>query len=111
MTFDEQLKQAMEDSILKFVRSGEWCKLDYGARVTLDASCLRKVQSSIDMDSVLARVKIHVEEHMANSIFNSMATEIATDVKKIMSNTELREDIRSIIREKIRMAAAGLEKP
>lgn len=111
MTFDEQLKQSMEDSILKLIRSGDWCKLDYNARVNLDAAFLRKVQSSVNMEDVLARVQAHVEDHIANSIYNAMATEIATDVKKIMSNTELREDIRAIIREKIRTAAAALGKP
>lgn len=110
MTFDEQLKQAMEDSLLKLIRSGEWCRLDYSARYKLDAAFIRQVQASVDMDNVLARVRSHVEDHIANSIYNAMATEIATDIKKIMSNTELREDIRAVIREKIRTVSEALKK-
>jgi hypothetical protein len=102
MTFDEQIQQAVQDSLLKLLRSGEWCKIDYAAKIPLGADFLRKVQASVNMDNVLARVTEQVETRIADAILNSMATEIATDVKKIMSNTELREDIRATLRARMR---------
>ncbi len=110
MTFDEQLQQAMQDSLLKLIRSGEWCKLDYSAKVPLDAAFIRRLQASVDMEKVLTRVAEHVEGRIADAIFNAMATEINSDVKKILSNTELREDIRAVVREKIRAVRMALTK-
>ena len=101
-TFDQEIARAMRDSIIKIIRAGDWCKVDYNARVPLDATFLRKVQGSVNMDNVLGLIVERVEKHIADSIYNAMATEITTDVKKIMSNTELREDIRATLRAKMR---------
>ncbi len=108
-TFDQEIARAMRDSIIKIIRAGDWCKVDYNARVPLDATFLRKVQGSVNMDNVLALLTAKIEERIADSIFNAMATEVATDVKKIMSNTELREDIRATLRAKMRAASEGLK--
>ena len=54
LTFDQEIQRAMRDSLVKLIRSGDWCKIDYAARVPLDAAFLRKVQSSVNMDNVLA---------------------------------------------------------
>jgi len=105
LTFDQEIQRAMRDSLVKLIRSGDWCKIDYAARVPLDAAFLRKVQSSVNMDNVLALLTARVEERIADAIFNAMATEVATDVKKIMCNTELREDLRATLRAKMRASA------
>jgi hypothetical protein len=105
LTFDQEIQRAMRDSLVKLIRSGDWCKIDYAARVPLDAAFLRKVQSSFNMDNVLALLTARVEERIADAIFNAMATEVATDVKKIMCNTELREDLRATLRAKMRASA------
>ncbi len=102
MTLEEDLQEAMRDSLVKLIRSGDWCKIDYAARVPLDATFLRRIQASVNMDNVLGLIVERVEKHIADSIYNAMATEITTDVKKIMSNTELREDIRATLRAKMR---------
>ncbi len=107
-TFDQEVQRAIQESIIKTIRAGDWCKVDYNARVPLDAAFLRRIQSSINMDNVLSLLTDRIEERIADSIFNAMATEVATDVKKIMSNTELREDIRATLRAKMRATNAGV---
>jgi len=108
MSFAEKLTQAMEDAVVKQVRDGQWIGVEYSARPKIDAPTLREVYESVDMERVKARVVEQVEGHIADKILHSMATEVATDVKQILSNKELREDVRAIIREKIRAAAAAV---
>jgi len=104
MSFDEDIQQAVRHSITKMIGSGEWLKIDYNAKLPIDNAFLRRVQASVNMDNVLAKLTDKIEDRIADAIFNAMATEIATDVKKIMSNTELREDLRAVLRAKMRAA-------
>ncbi len=108
MTFEEQLKQSVENTLIQFIKKGDWLKLEYNHRVTLDSAWLRRMHDSVNMDNVFKLVAGDVERKVADSIINSMATEIATDVKSIMCNKELREDIRSVIRSKIREVNSSL---
>lgn len=110
MTFDEQIQQSVQDSLLKLIRSGEWCRIDYAAKIPLGADFLRKIQAGVNMDNVMEIVTAEIEGHIADAIIRAMTTEIATDVKKIMSNTELREDLRSVLRAKMRAARDQLVK-
>jgi hypothetical protein len=109
MSFDEDIQQAVRDSLVKLIRSGDWLKLDYNAKIPIDTAFLRRVQSTVNLDHVLAKLADKIEDRIADAIFNSMATEIATDIKRIMSNTELREDLRAVLRAKMREAAAPLK--
>lgn len=109
MSFDEDIQQAVRDSLVKLIRSGDWLKLDYSAKLPIDAAFLRRVQNSVNLDNVLAKLTENIEARIADAIFNAMATEIATDVKKIMSNTELREDMRAVLRAKIRDVAEAIK--
>lgn len=108
MTFDETLTQAIQHTVIDFIRKGEWMKLDYNARVNVDSAWLRDMHSRIDMSNVMKLVADQVEQRIADGIMNSMATEVANDVKSIMCNKELREDIRATIRAKVREAEAAL---
>ncbi len=81
-TFEQEVQQAFRASIVKTIKAGDWCKIDYNARLPLDAAFLRKVQASVDMERVLALLTTRIEEKIADSIFNAMATEVANDTKK-----------------------------
>ncbi len=107
--FAEQVQQAAEESIVKALKSGEWLRINYGNKVAVTSEQLREVYQGVDMVKVAGILKAKIEKRVADSIFNNLATEVATDVKKIMSNTELREDCRAVIRDKIRQAAEGLK--
>lgn len=107
MTFEETLQQAIQHTVIDFVRKGEWMKLDYNARINVDSAWLRKMHEMVDMNAVMKLVAEQVEQRICDGIINAMATEIATDVKSIMCNKELREDLRSVIRAKIREVKAA----
>jgi hypothetical protein len=102
MPFDELLQQAVQHTMVDFIRKGDWLKLEYASKVNVDAAWLREMHSRVDMDAVMQIVKTQVEQKIADGILNAMQQEIANDIKSIMCNRELREDIRSVIREKIR---------
>lgn len=102
MSFEEQLNAAVRESFLNTVRKADWLSIDYQNRVRVPIEDLRVIYSGLDMARVIESVRVKVESHISDSIMNSMATEIATDVKQILSNKELREDIRAIVREKLR---------
>lgn len=104
----ERMREAMEQSLIDVIRKGDWLAMDYSNRVRLDATLVRDVYTRVDKAKVIDAVLARAEQHMADSIFSAMATEITTDVKQILSNRELREDVRAILRERIRAAAAGV---
>jgi hypothetical protein len=108
LTFEQQLAQSIQHTVINFIRKGDWLKLDYNSRINLDSTWLKTMHSQVDMNQVMQIVKSQVEQKMADHIMNSMATEIGTDIKSIMTNQELREDIRSTIRAKIREAKQQL---
>lgn len=102
LSFEEMMLQSVQHTVIDFIRKGDWLKLDYNAKINVDTAWLREMHSRVDMAEVMAIVKEQVEQKIADGIMNSMAQEVANDVKSIMCNKELREDIRSIIRAKIR---------
>jgi hypothetical protein len=108
MSFEEILQKAIQHTVIDFIRKGDWMKIDYNARVNVDSAWLREMHSRVSMDNVMELVKSQVEQRIADGIINSMTAEIATDVKSIMSNKELREDLRSVLRAKIREAQAAI---
>lgn len=108
MSFDELLQQAVQHTVVDFIRKGDWMKLDYNAKINIDSSWLRQMHSGVDMNAVMALVKSQVEQKIADGIINSMASELANDIKSIMSNKELREDLRSVLRSKIRSVQSAL---
>lgn len=113
VSFEERVHQLAELAVMKLLSSGDWIKVDYNARVSVGQSDLNRIYGLIDKERVFSLIAKRIEERLAEGIINGMITEIATDVKKIMCNADLREDLRSIMREKIKSAAAELtaEKP
>lgn len=100
----ERMRVAVEDSIIAALRKGDWLYMSHDSRINFDRALVRQVYERIDKARVVEAVTERAQQHMADVIYNSLATEIATDVKQILSNKELREDVRSMIRERIRAA-------
>ncbi len=108
--FVEQMQHAVEESVVKALQSGDWLKVSWESKMTVSPEQLRRVYESVDMDMdrVAERLTRKIEDRMADAIFNTMATGVGTDVKKILSNTELRENVRSLLRNKMRATTEGL---
>lgn len=102
MTFDQQLQEAVQHSVLKMVRDGNLVVPDYAARAHVPAAKVQELYNAVDWSRVRELVLADVERAVADKILNAMATEMATDIKQILSNKELREEVRSFIRAGIR---------
>ena len=100
--FNEDLVQVIQQKIIKDIGKQELIKVEYGDRVSLPASFIREVYQSLDLTKIKARLVENLENEMADKIANKMITEYANDIKQIMSNQELREDLRHYMRDKIR---------
>lgn len=104
-TFEEQLVEAVQQSVLKTVREGGMVLPDYSQRAKIPPARLHELYESIDWTRVRALCIERIEERCADTMLNAMATEIATDIKQVLSNKELREEVRSFIRDGIRRVA------
>lgn len=110
--FGREAIESMQIALVEYLRKGEWFHgVNYEQRVKIGQGVLRALYGQLDMDRVMSLVKDRVEQRLADSIMNAMATETATDIKQIMCNTELREDLRSYLRSRMREAVARVEKP
>lgn len=108
MTFTKDLQAAIQKKVLKVIGEGSWLSIDYNDRVNVPVAMLQECYEAIDMERVKARLVDRLEDKLADKIFNNLATEIATDVKSIMSNTELREQCRGILRDHMKSSAFKL---
>ena len=108
--FEMDVMQAIRKSLVEAITKGNWVQIPYESRPTIPASRLRSIYEQIDFVRVQAMCIERVEEMVADKIIHSLATEVATDVKKIMCNTELREDLRAILRDKIRKGVEAIKK-
>jgi hypothetical protein len=103
--FTKDLVAAVQQSVLKMVREGNLVLPDYAARAKVPAAKVQELYDSVDWNRVRALVIAEVEQAVADKILNAMATEMATDIKQILSNKELREEVRGFIRAGIRRVA------
>jgi len=103
--FDSRVLNMIQEKIIKDISKQELVKVDYGDRVSLPSSFIREVYQSLDLEKIKARLVENLENEMADKIANKLITEYSNDIKQIMSNRELREDLRHYAREKIRSIA------
>lgn len=108
MSFESELTQVFHKVVLKKIAEGSWIDIDYVNRVKLDKSIFAELVASIDMERVKTLLVEKIEDKLADKIFNSLASEVGNDTKSIMCNTELREDFRVFLRNKMKAAAKGL---
>ena len=101
-TFIERLAQAAEDSFIAAIAKGDWLKIDYTQRIPVGTDFIKPLWRDLNWDHIKEKVMDRVEDKVAETIMNSMATEITTDTKKIMSNTELREELRGYLRQRMK---------
>jgi len=108
MGFARSIQAAVQKTVINILAKGDWLTVDYGTRVKVPMAHLQECYDSIDMERVKAKVTRKLEEKLADKIINNLATEIATDVKSIMSNVELREQCRGILRAHMKTAAKNI---
>lgn len=100
--------RAMTDSVVNRLADGSWLNFNYKNKVDIGAPWLREMFAAVDMEEVKRRVNEGLVQKVADYILANMATEIKTDLKKILADVELREEVRVVIRQQIRVAAHAL---
>jgi hypothetical protein len=93
----ERIQQAIENSIIKMIQSGDAIKMNYDNKVDVSAE-VRKAYSQINYAKVFARISELLEEELAQKIVNKIVTEMGTDIKNLMSNATVRDDFRFLMR-------------
>ena len=63
---------------------------------------MQKLYQRINMETVLEIAINKLEEKLADKIIVALSTEFTNDIKQIMSNRELREELRAVIRQKLK---------
>jgi len=105
----DRIQQAIENSIIKMIQSGDAIKMNYDNKVDVSAE-VRKAYAQINYTKVFARISELLEEELAQKIVNKIVTEMGTDIKNLMSNATVRDDFRFLMRkgvEEIMQKAKG----
>ena len=103
--FEEKLLDMLQKKILSDISKQELISVKYDDRIPVPENLLTEVYMSLDIEVIKKKLKERLEEEMADKIANKMITEYSNDIKQIMCNRELREELRSYMRGKIRKIA------
>ena len=96
---EQQIKQAAERAVLKFVSEGQWLMPNYESRLKVPAEWIAECWRMVDSEKLRAQIAARLESELADRMVNHMAAELATDIKQILSVKERREMLRAIARE------------
>lgn len=100
--FEQDLVNLIQRKVFEGISKSDLVTINYKDRYEIPANFLNEVYRSLDLEKIKARLVENLENEMADKIANKMITEYSNDIKQIMSNRELREDLRHYAREKIR---------
>ena len=103
--FESNLVDLIQKKVISDISKQDLVKVEYGDRFAVPSSFLNEVYKSLDLEKIKARLIENLENEMADKIANKLVTEYSNDIKQIMSNRELREDLRHYAREKIKAIA------
>lgn len=99
--FEQLLIDTVQRKILKDVSKLTVVDIPYSDRLKVPVSFLNEVYKSLDLENIKKRLVENLENEMGDKIANKLITEYSNDIKQIMSNKELREDLRFYARDKI----------
>lgn len=111
-SFEQQLKDAAEKSVLRFIGSDGWLMPNYESRLKIPVEWIADCWRLVDADKLKAKLAERLEDELAERMVNRMAEELATDIKQILSVKERREMLRSLARDHMdAVMAAGRSAP
>jgi len=93
-TFEEQLQQRLQGTILKQIRECRYINSHYSQKKELPSSVVEKVWNAIDWDEVIDSVRKEIQDRVCQTIVQNMLTEVKTDVKAVLSVEGMRQKIR-----------------
>lgn len=99
--FQQQVQQASERAVLKFIGDGAWLLPNHEARLKIPQEWIAECWRLVDADKLRTHIAARLEAELADRILNHMAAELATDIKQILSVKERREALRSVVRDNL----------
>jgi hypothetical protein len=99
--FEQALKTAAEQSVLKIISSGNCTENSYSNRFKIPVEFVADIWKLVNIEKLKTALASRIEEELADRIVNHIASEMATDIKQILSVKERREALRSIARQHI----------
>jgi hypothetical protein len=91
---DEVILQTIERTLVSLILKGELLKIDYANRIDISAKC-KEIYNSLDWSNIQKLVIREMEEIVAKKIVDNYITEFSSDIKKSLSNSIIREELRS----------------
>ena len=105
----QKIMNAMEIGIIKNIQEGSVFKIPHDARIDISEE-LRKAYKNIDYDKVYARITQLLEEELAIKVVNKIITEMGNDIKALMSNKDIREDFKYLMRKGVETIMESVKK-
>ena len=97
--FEQAIKAAAENAVLRFVQDGQWLQPNYESRLKVPAEWVAECWQLVDRNKLKQKIAERLESELADRMVNHMAAELATDIKQILSVKERREALRALARE------------
>ena len=94
---EKRIMQAIEDSIVKKIKSGDVLTLNYQERVDY-SPYLKDAYKKVDYERVMKLITENLEEVIAEKVVNKIVTEMGNDIKALMCKAEIREDFKYFLR-------------
>ena len=94
MTFEEELIQTVQTSVLREVQKASFLNIPYNDRKVIPKEVLENLWESVNWDEVIEQLRTEMQKRICNAIIGSMEKEIKTDVKNILSIDGIRQKLR-----------------
>lgn len=99
MEFDfAPFKKAVTEILLTEVRNHVYASRDSYTQSYDVRGFINTVWKEIDLEAIRKEVKEEIQHIIVQTIVNKMQTEIGTDVKAVMSNANIRDDFKYMLR-------------
>lgn len=99
MEFDiAPFKKAVTDILLQEVKNHVYASRESYTQAYDVRGFINHVWKEIDLEAIRKEVKEDIQHIIAQTIVNKMQTEIGTDVKAVMSNANIRDDFKHMLR-------------
>ena len=99
MEFDlAPFKKVVTEILLQEVRNHVYASRESYTQSYDVKGFIEQVWKEIDVQAIRKEVKDEIQHIIAQTIVNKMQTEIGTDVKAVMSNANIRDDFKYMLR-------------
>ncbi len=104
----DKVTREVEKAIIKTLNKGDWLTIKYENKIDISEP-LKKAYENVNFERMYTNITLKLEEVLAEKLVNKIVTEMGTDIKKLMSNENVREDLRFMLRKNIELVLEKLK--